>query len=76
MKSHLKFVRYLLMLLFIVATPLMAEEKTFTFFVTSDSHYEAVEKVERNDRNRLTIARMNELPSGSWLGLPAPADSR
>jgi arylsulfatase A-like enzyme len=41
-------------------------EPPLTFFVTSDSHYEAVTKVERNDRNRVTIARMNELPGQRW----------
>lgn len=49
-----------------VIVPALAEESPFTFFVTSDSHYEAVDKVERNDRNRLTIMRMNELPGGMW----------
>ncbi|MFM7845911.1 MAG: sulfatase-like hydrolase/transferase, partial [Planctomycetota bacterium] len=43
-----------------------ADEPSLTFLVTSDSHYEAVTKVERNDRNRVTIARMNELPGQSW----------
>ncbi|MFN7736414.1 MAG: sulfatase-like hydrolase/transferase [Pirellula sp.] len=41
-------------------------EVPLTFFATSDSHYEAIEKVERNDRNRLTIQRMNELPGELW----------
>ena len=36
------------------------------FFATSDSHYEAVQKVERNDRNRVTIMRMNALPGQAW----------
>lgn len=43
-----------------------AEEAGLTFLVTSDSHYEAVDKVERNDRNRVTILRMNELPGVEW----------
>jgi cytolysin (calcineurin-like family phosphatase) len=37
-----------------------------TFLVTSDSHYEAIEKVERNDRNRVTIERMNVITEQSW----------
>jgi len=37
-----------------------------TFFATSDSHYEAIEKLERNDRNRITIERMNALSGESW----------
>jgi tartrate-resistant acid phosphatase type 5 len=43
-----------------------AEEGPLTFLVTSDSHYEAVEKIERNDRNRVTIERMNSLPGEAW----------
>lgn len=37
-----------------------------TFIVTSDSHYEAVEKIERNDRNRVTIERMNAIGGVQW----------
>lgn len=37
-----------------------------TFFATSDSHYEAIEKVDRNYRNQRTIQRMNELPGNNW----------
>jgi cytolysin (calcineurin-like family phosphatase) len=44
----------------------IAEDGVFTFFVTSDSHYEAVDKIERNDRNRVTIERMNALPGENW----------
>jgi cytolysin (calcineurin-like family phosphatase) len=42
------------------------QDETVTFFVTSDSHYEAVTKIERNDRNRATIERMNALPGQPW----------
>lgn len=59
-------VRGLLPLLIVGPCAALAQDRTFTFFVTSDSHYEAVEKVERNDRNRLTIERMNELPGAEW----------
>jgi cytolysin (calcineurin-like family phosphatase) len=48
-----------------VATTTRADE-TLTFFATSDSHYEAIQKVERNDRNRVTIERMNSLPGQPW----------
>lgn len=41
-------------------------DSPIVFFATSDSHYEAVQKVERNDRNRVTIQRMNELPGQMW----------
>jgi len=55
-----------------------ADDDALTFFATSDSHYEAIEHVERNDRNRITIERMNELPGQAWpeklgggpIGLP------
>ncbi|MFM8219884.1 MAG: hypothetical protein ACKOJF_13325, partial [Planctomycetaceae bacterium] len=43
-----------------------AAEPPVTFFATSDSHYEALEKVERNDRNAVTLRRMNELPGQRW----------
>jgi cytolysin (calcineurin-like family phosphatase) len=45
---------------------LAGEEDVLTFFVTSDSHYEAIDHVERNDRNRVTIERMNALPGEMW----------
>lgn len=41
-------------------------DQVFTFYATSDSHYEAIEKLERNERNRITIERMNALPGESW----------
>lgn len=50
---------------FALAGPLAADE-ALTFFVTSDSHYEAMTHVERNDRNRVTIERMNALPGMDW----------
>lgn len=37
-----------------------------TFLVTSDSHYEAVEKLDRNERNRLTIDEMNRIAGEPW----------
>ncbi|QDU30720.1 hypothetical protein ETAA8_58680 [Anatilimnocola aggregata] len=55
----------LLLAITAVVSPLTAAEP-FTFIVTSDSHYEAVEKVERNDRNRVTIERMNSIAEQSW----------
>ena len=48
------------------ATPIIAQDEPLTFLVTSDSHYEAVQKVERNDRNRVTIERMNVITEQSW----------
>lgn len=45
-----------------------ADEPKLTFLVTSDSHYEAVQHVERNDRNRVTIERMNAVTDLQWPG--------
>lgn len=50
----------------LVVSLLHADDKVLTFFATSDSHYEAIERVERNDRNRVTIERMNALPGQAW----------
>jgi hypothetical protein len=66
MKSSSTLAQGLLILLLGGLSAAVAQDKTFTFLVTSDSHYEAVEKIERNDRNRLTIERMNELPGAEW----------
>ncbi len=46
-------------------TPPPADEAV-TFLVTSDSHYEAVTNTDRNDRNRVTLERMNALPGTPW----------
>lgn len=54
------------LLLALVCVCVRAEEGTFTFFATSDSHYEAVQNVERNDRNRVTLQRMNSMPGVNW----------
>jgi hypothetical protein len=43
-----------------------ADEPPLTFIVTSDSHYEAIEKLERNDRNRVTLQRMNDIEGVNW----------
>ncbi len=43
-----------------------AEEPALTFIITSDSHYEALQHIERNERNQVTIQRMNELPAVAW----------
>ena len=56
------------MVLVLAAIPasLVWAKEPLTFIVTSDSHYEAVEKIERNDRNRVTIERMNEITEVNW----------
>lgn len=66
MTSSRDFMQCLVVLLLGLPGAALAQDRTFTFLVTSDSHYEALEKVERNDRNRLTIERMNELPGTEW----------
>jgi len=43
-----------------------AEENTITFIVTSDSHYKSHKDIEMNDRNKLTIERMNVIQSQTW----------
>jgi cytolysin (calcineurin-like family phosphatase)/predicted phosphodiesterase len=49
----------------LVMATVNAAEK-LTFLVTSDSHYEAIDKVERNDRNRVTLERMNAISEQEW----------
>ena len=43
-----------------------AEEGTITFIVTSDSHYKSHKDIEINDRNRITIQRMNVIHTQNW----------
>jgi cytolysin (calcineurin-like family phosphatase) len=47
-------------------TPADDETEAVTFLVTSDCHYEVIRNVDRNDRNRATIERMNALPGEPW----------
>lgn len=49
----------------LAVVPAFADDPV-SFFVTSDSHYEAIDRVERNDRNLLTLQQMNELPGANW----------
>ena len=52
----------------LVAAPAAAPpaDEAVTFFATSDSHYEAVQNTDRNDRNKATLERMNALPGNTW----------
>lgn len=43
-----------------------ADEKAITFIVTSDSHYKSHKDIEMNDRNKLTIERMNVIQTQTW----------
>lgn len=42
------------------------DAEPITFLVTSDSHYASFRHIDRNDRNRATIRRMNALPGTHW----------
>jgi len=48
------------------ATPLRALAADVTFLVTSDSHYDALENEDRNERNRVTIDQMNSIADVAW----------
>jgi len=43
-----------------------AAESDVTFIATSDSHYDAFENEDRNERNRATIDRMNAIAGVAW----------
>lgn len=43
-----------------------AEPEVITFFVTSDSHYVSSKNLERIDRNKMTLERMNTLAGEAW----------
>ncbi|WP_439630057.1 metallophosphoesterase [Gemmata sp.] len=43
-----------------------SEEAGVTFIVTSDSHYVSSKNLERIDRNKVTIERMNAIPGTAW----------
>jgi len=49
-----------------LAAPSAAGGIDVTFFVTSDSHYEAVERLDRNGRDLDTIRQMNVLAGQPW----------
>ena len=53
-------------LILLTASPLLAAESGVTFLVTSDSHYDAFENKDRNERDRVTIDQMNAIASVSW----------
>jgi len=48
------------------ATAAPTEEAGVTFIVTSDSHYVSSKNLERIDRNKVTIERMNAIPGTPW----------
>jgi len=44
----------------------LAADSGVTFLVTSDSHYDAFENEDRNERNGVTIDQMNQITSVRW----------
>jgi len=53
-------------LVLLTASPLLAADTGVTFLVTSDSHYDAFENEDRNERDRVTVDQMNEIASVAW----------
>ena len=53
-------------LILLTASPLLAADSEVTFLVTSDSHYDAFENEDRNERDRVTIDQMNAIASVAW----------
>ena len=53
-------------LILLIANTLLAADTGVTFLVTSDSHYDAFENEDRNERDRATIDQMNQIASVSW----------
>jgi len=53
----------ILCLILFTASPLLAADTGVTFLVTSDSHYDAFENEDRNERDRVTIHQMNGIAS-------------
>jgi hypothetical protein len=53
-------------LVLLTASPLLAAESGITFLVTSDSHYDAFENEDRNERDRITIDQMNAITAVCW----------
>jgi hypothetical protein len=50
----------------VLATSLSASATEVTFLVTSESHYDALENEDRNQRNRITIDQMNGISTVRW----------
>ncbi len=49
-----------------LAPAALRAETPLTFLVTSDSHYDAFENEDRNERNRATIDQMNAISGAQW----------
>jgi cytolysin (calcineurin-like family phosphatase) len=53
-------------LMLLTPGPLLAADTGVTFLVSSDSHYDAFENEDRNERDRTTIDQMNAIAAVSW----------
>lgn len=53
-------------LLLVLLTPVSALAADVTFVVTSDSHYDALENEDRNERNQATLDEMNRIAEVRW----------
>jgi len=58
--------RALTTLFLVLLTPVSALAADVTFLVTSDSHYDALEHEDRNERNRATLDEMNRISEVRW----------
>ena len=56
-------------LVLLTASPLLAAESGATFLVTSDSHYDAFENEDRNERGRVTIDQIRLIASAREIEL-------
>jgi hypothetical protein len=61
-----RFRRVAVLIALLIPTPLLAVDSGVTFLVTSDSHYDAFENEDRNERDRVTIDQMNQIASVAW----------
>ncbi len=61
-----RFPQTLLPAIFALVTWLSSASADVTFLVTSDSHYDAFENEDRNERDRVTIERMNRITGIRW----------
>jgi cytolysin (calcineurin-like family phosphatase) len=67
MIPHLSGLRHAaIWLALLLAAPASGDETEATFLVTSDSHYDAFENEDRNERNRFTIDQMNSISTVLW----------
>ena len=61
-----RFPQTLSFVILTLATWLSVSAADVTFLVTSDSHYDAIENEDRNERDRVTIEQMNRISEIRW----------